>query len=491
MIETDALEPAAAPPSAGAPSGGRWGQGVLSLFILVFSLFAVAAVLLYTARATRGAREKIVQVADPAAAKLYDLQRILALEVAAQRGIQLGGDPRAREEYRQLKEEERIAFETLHPLVHRLGTDASERYAELRARTEHWEAEVEKPSTGADAARLRERLSTANGLYSSVITSGGELLDAIERSGDHWRDQVQRVERVQVEMVALFIALAFGSTLMLVRVGHRMNQLTERSRALAHAAQERRREMERLTAEKERFIRGVTHDLKNPLGAIDAYAQLLEAGIKGEMTADQLHVIGRIRRATNEVLGTIHDLLELARAEAGQLPIERHATDPADLVRETVEDYRAALEGAGLTLEVEIPDELPMIQTDAARVREVLGNLLSNALKYTPAGGRVTVGLHSVRDGSSGPAVVVSVTDTGPGIPLEEQERIFDEFHRVAGSGAKGVGLGLAISRKISRLLGGDLTVRSERGRGTVFALRLPLTAPSGSELGGRRTVES
>jgi signal transduction histidine kinase len=488
MSQSDALDPTGTPTPAAARRP-RWSQGVLSLTILVFSLFAVAAVLLYTAYATRDAREEIVRITDPAAAKLYDLQRILALEMSAQRALQFGGDPRAEEEYRRLKVEERQVFEALHPLARQLGAEASELYAELRARTEHWEARVESPSAGDDPAEVRERLSSANGWYTSVVAAADSLDRVIERAGAARRAEVQRVERLQVELVALFIALAFGSTLLLVRTGRRMNQLTERSRRLASDARQRQREMEQLTAEKERFIRGVTHDLKNPLGAIDAYAQLLEAGIKGEMTAEQLHVVGRIRRATHEVLGTIHDLLELARAEAGQLPIERHATDPEELVRETVEDYRAALEGAGLTLRVE-GGELPMIQTDAARVREVLGNLLSNALKYTPPGGTVTVETRSVREGAHAPAVEVSVRDTGPGIPPEERERIFAEFHRVAGAGAQGVGLGLAISRKIARLLGGDLTLESEPGDGSIFTLRLPLTVPSGSEVAGRHAPQ-
>jgi signal transduction histidine kinase len=485
MSQVDASDPTGTPTPASLRRP-RWSQGVPSLTILVFSLFAVAAVLIYTAYATRGAREEIVRVTDPAAAKLSDLQRILAREMSAQRALPFGGDARAEEEYRRLKEEEREVFEALHPLARRLGAEASELYAELRARTEHWEAQVESPPAGDDSAGVRERLSSANGGYTTVVASADALDREIERAGAARRAEVQRVERLQVELVALFIALAFGSTLLLVGVGRRMNQLTERSRRLASDARQRQREMERLTGEKERFIRGVTHDLKNPLGAIDAYAQLLEAGIKGELTEDQLLVVGRIRRATHEVLGTIHDLLELARAEAGQLPIERRATDPEEVVRETVEDYRAALEGAGLTLRVEAGGELPMIQTDAARVREVLGNLLSNALKYTPSGGTVTVETRSVREGAHAPAVAVSVRDTGPGVPPEERERIFAEFHRVAGAGAQGVGLGLAISRKIARLLGGDLTLESEPGQGAAFTLRLPLTAPSVGEVAGR-----
>jgi signal transduction histidine kinase len=441
------------------------------------------AVLAYTAYRTRNLRQEVVEVIDPASARLYQVQRILALEMSAQRGYQLGNDPEAQREYEQLKQQQRAVFDELRALVITLRPEpeATEAYAEMRARMERWEADVAERPADAGLPSTRERLSTQNGLYRSVLDSGARLERALQGATASRMARVQSLEHLSVQMMVLLVGLAIGSSIALVRLGRRLAQLADAARA-------RQREMERLAEEKTRFIRGITHDLKNPLGAVDAYAQLLEAGIKGRMTDDQLQAVGRIRRATQEALGTIQDLLELARAEAGHLRIERHTTDPAALIHETVEDYRAALEGAGLILSVSTVGHLPTLQTDPARVREVLGNLLSNALKYTPAGGRVAVEAEVRGEGplSTTPVLRIRVRDTGPGIAPEERERIFEEFHRAAGSPASGMGLGLAISRRIARLLGGDLTLESQVGAGSTFALWLPVSAvPVASGDGG------
>jgi signal transduction histidine kinase len=187
-----------------------------------------------------------------------------------------------------------------------------------------------------------------------------------------------------------------------------------------------------------------------------------------------------MRRATQETLGIIDDLLSLSRAQSGQLRIERRATDVARLVREAAEDYRASIEAAGLALEVELNDGLPPIRVDTSRVRQILGNLLSNAVKYTPEGEVRVRAAERAGDGAPGPGswVSVDVIDTGLGIPEEEQDNVFGEFHRIHRDQARGVGLGLSISRRIARLLGGDVTVESEVGKGSTFTLWLPLTFP-------------
>ncbi|MBV9773145.1 MAG: PAS domain-containing sensor histidine kinase [Gemmatimonadetes bacterium] len=256
-------------------------------------------------------------------------------------------------------------------------------------------------------------------------------------------------------------------------------RLLEREREARAEAERRREELERVTESRTRLMRGFSHDVKNPLGAADGYAQLLEDGILGELSTKQVQSIQRIRRSIQTSLHLIHDLLELARAEAGQIEIESVPTDVAELAREAAEDFRAQATAAGLGLEVRADDALPT-DTDPARVRQILSNLLSNAVKYTP-GGRITVETE-VRTGSGAPGdgrhVAIHVTDTGPGIPEEKRETIFQEFTRLDPEAPHGAGVGLAISRRIARLLGGDITVESEVGRGSTFTLRLPPTTP-------------
>jgi PAS domain S-box-containing protein len=260
------------------------------------------------------------------------------------------------------------------------------------------------------------------------------------------------------------------------RAEEERERLLDREQEARAEAEERREELERVTESRTRLMRGFSHDVKNPLGAADGYAQLLEDGVLGELSAKQVESVERIRRSIQVSLHLIHELLELARAESGQLELECSPTDVAELAREAAEDFRAQATASGLALEVRADEALPT-ETDPMRVRQILSNLLSNAVKYTPEG-RITVdaGLRTDGDGSRASGrIALRVADTGPGIPVEKQETIFQEFTRLDPEAQHGAGVGLAISRRIAQLLGGDITVESEVGRGTTFTLWLPI----------------
>ena len=152
-----------------------------------------------------------------------------------------------------------------------------------------------------------------------------------------------------------------------------------------------------------------------------------------------------------------------------------------------VEQYRGAFESKGIDVQMDERDSLPTVWTDPQRVAEVVSNLLSNARKYTPIGGSVNVLVHSAPAPGDGAdrGVAIDVQDTGPGIPPEQQDRVFAEFERLNPNGdMPGAGIGLTISRKLARLLGGDILLRSEVGRGSMFTLWLPQSA--GSTVGAR-----
>jgi signal transduction histidine kinase len=201
----------------------------------------------------------------------------------------------------------------------------------------------------------------------------------------------------------------------------------------------------------------------------------MEEGIYGELRDMQKESVRRIRRSIQRSLHLINELMELARAESGQIDLERVPCNVAGLVREAADDFRAQAGARALTLDTRTEDPLQSV-IDPARVRQILSNLLSNAVKYTPAGG-VTVAARRREDGGprAGEWIAISVTDTGPGIPREKQELIFQEFTRLDPSAQQGAGVGLAISRRIARLLGGDITVRSEPGEGSTFTFWLPV----------------
>src|SRR5690606_18149707 len=246
----------------------------------------------------------------------------------------------------------------------------------------------------------------------------------------------------------------------------------------------RRSEMERLLESRSRLMRGFSHDVKNPLGAAEGQLALLEDSVFGELPAEQRASISRARSSIRTALRLIDSLVELARAETGGLTIERAPTDVRSIAREIAEEYRNAAEDKGLELEVRLAEALPVINTDVDRVRQILANLVVNAVKYTDHGRiAVTVELRPAdpRSPGPGPWVVVAVSDTGPGIPEDQREVVFDEFTRLGAARGRrdGAGLGLAISRRLARLLGGDITLESQVGRGSTFTLWLPQDRPA------------
>ncbi|HEX2122069.1 MAG TPA: PAS domain-containing sensor histidine kinase, partial [Thermoanaerobaculia bacterium] len=252
-------------------------------------------------------------------------------------------------------------------------------------------------------------------------------------------------------------------------------RLLEREREARAEADRERESLERVTESRAGLMRGFSHDVRNPLTVADMTAQLLEIG---ELSDEERESVQRIRRSIRTSLRLIDDLLEVARAEAGQIDIECEATDVGQVAREVTDDFSAPAATVGLRLEVRAPMGL-QADTDPMRLRQILGNLLSNAVKYAQKS-QVTVDAELRRSGGPRPGewVAVSVSDTGPGIPEDKREAIFQEYTRLDPTAQQGAGIGLAISRRIARLLGGDLTVESELGRGATFTLWLP---PAGS----------
>ncbi len=268
-----------------------------------------------------------------------------------------------------------------------------------------------------------------------------------------------------------------------VRIFGNLASLAFRNARALSESEAARRDLERVMESRTRLIRGFSHDLKNPLGAADGYLELLEMGLKGELTPEQRASVARSRASIRTALDLIRDLVELARAEAGELRLSIAPLDLRDLIDTTADEYRAQAEAAGLTLAAEVEETLPIVSSDRARIAQILGNLVSNAVKYTPSGGHVTIRARRcnsppnavARGSTGGDWVCIDVTDTGPGIPPDQCAAIFEDFIRLEPATAQGIGLGLPISRRIARLLQGDVTVESEVGRGSTFTLWLPV----------------
>ncbi|MDO8848902.1 MAG: ATP-binding protein [Coriobacteriia bacterium] len=226
---------------------------------------------------------------------------------------------------------------------------------------------------------------------------------------------------------------------------------------------------------KSRFLRSVSHEFRTPLNSIIGFSGLMSKGLAGDVNSEQRHQLELIERSGQHLLALINDVLDLSRIEAGQVQLEIHRTDLNELVSALVESMRPDAERKGLDFIFKPADDLPAARSyrsDARRIRQIVLNLLGNAAKFTETGS-VTARVFRHSPGMIG----ISIEDTGPGIPEEDRERVFDEFvqsSHVSGSAQLGTGLGLAISANLARLLGGTLTVESTVGRGSTFTLVLP-----------------
>jgi len=242
-------------------------------------------------------------------------------------------------------------------------------------------------------------------------------------------------------------------------------------------------ERKQIIVSHERLIRGFTHDVKNPLGAADAYLSLMELGVYGELSETQASAVGRARRSIGTALNLVTGLLDIERAEAGQLDIGRQLVDVGATVVAIVEEFRAAGAAKGLSLVSAVPtgDDSLVVESDVGRVRQILANLASNAVKFTHPNGSISVSARVARADEApwrGRWAAVTVTDNGPGIPLEKQTLVFREFTRFDPDATAGSGIGLAISRRLALALGGEITFTSTPAVGSAFTLWLPFEPP-------------
>jgi signal transduction histidine kinase/FixJ family two-component response regulator len=253
---------------------------------------------------------------------------------------------------------------------------------------------------------------------------------------------------------------------------------------LAHAVevteQVRARErMDTMAKERDAFLSAASHDLKNPIAAIRATAQLLARRIArgGELQVDRFNTgLASIERSTDQMLGLINELVDLSRLRMGQgLALDLQPTDLVDMVSRAVQVHQIATDRHRIEF-AQAPESV-VGDWDPARIRRVIDNLLSNAIKYSPAGGTIYVAISVEHETGGAAEAVVTVRDEGLGIPLEEQDRIFEHFVRGTNvAHIQGTGIGLAGVREILEQHGGSITVTSEPGRGSTFAVRLPMT---------------
>jgi signal transduction histidine kinase len=431
---------------------GWWLPSAFAIFALLL-LFIVPAVV---DRRVSKLRSELTLGSEHARVLVNDLEAAFASQLLAQRITAQANDSNVTE--RSKLDADEIE---LHTSVRDLGPQANALYDDLTDRLAAWNTRAHDGSA-ASAQQGLELLASAERLDNYLATVS-----------DAQRQRVRQLESYFVLTPAILAPVALIAILIVMWSGRRVLEF-------ARLAEEERSQVVRASEARAALLRGVTHDVKNPLGAAMGYALLLEEGVVGPLVPRQTEMVQRIHRLVENAVQTVTDLLELARAD-GELQIEYATVDLAKIVQDVIDDHD------GMSRErnqrVIVAAAPTTLVTDPIRVRQILANLMSNAIKYTPPGGEISVRIvcGDGKEPGGERRTGVEVRDTGPGIPRELQPRVFEEFFRVRSDGAvNGNGLGLAISRRIARLLGGDVSFASAPDGGSVFTLWFggPATGP-------------
>jgi signal transduction histidine kinase len=254
-------------------------------------------------------------------------------------------------------------------------------------------------------------------------------------------------------------------------------KVAERTRALATALaelDEKSRQLETVSRHKSEFLATMSHELRTPLHAIIGFSEVLHEQMFGPLNERQLAYLGDVLEAGRHLLSLINDILDIAKVEAGQVELELANVSLPETLRSGLTMHKPRADHAGVTLGLIVDPEDIVVQADDRKLRQVVFNLVSNAVKFTPPGGRVNISAR-LTDG----VVEVAVADTGSGIALDDQELIFEEFQqaRIADGAQRpeGTGLGLPLARKLIELHGGRLWVESAPGEGSIFRFTLPI----------------
>ena len=285
----------------------------------------------------------------------------------------------------------------------------------------------------------------------------------------------------------LSLATVLGLALVLRHERRQARSLVERSKELERLSSE----LLRVNRMKSEFLANVSHELRTPLNAIVGFVDLLREGVYGELAPRQVKPVERIEASANHLRHLVDQVLDLAKMAAGRLEIHTESIDLRPFVLDVASEIESLVSEKGLSLSLVMGAALPRIRTDPTHLRQILMNLLGNAVKYTNEGNIVirtrlvdslpATGAAPERPTNTDhPWIGIQVIDTGIGIRPADQRRIFEEFEQVdAGprghSASRGTGLGLAISRRLATLLGGTVELESELGKGSTFTLWLPV----------------
>ena len=355
-------------------------------------------------------------------------------------------------------------------------TDPAIRRSEREQTDESLRLERDK----ADRA-LDEDLSEADDTADAVITRARARADALLASARSHSDRTAispqlraalKTSRATEDEILERERVTADDTLSRERAQH-VTILSQERQATDHDLSYERARSDNALAMRDDFMGIVSHDLLNLLNAIVGVASLIEHEVGQENHVDRVVAHARrVQRSGVRMRRLVGDLVDVASIEAGMLAVTPTTSDMADVVTEAVDTFQAQASGSGIALTAEIAPGVPPLAFDAARILQVLCNLLSNALKFTPAQGSVVVRLACVND-----ELVCSVSDTGEGVPHDQRDAVFDRFVQLTKNDRRGVGLGLFISKCIVQGHGGRIWVDTGMSPGSTFRFSLPIAA--------------
>jgi signal transduction histidine kinase len=354
------------------------------------------------------------------------------------------------------------------------------------------------PGSEDEPTQRRVRANGANltSFVSNVLTRSGE---------QRYRGEIQFADPLSgrplpVEALAGTILSELGELMWVVTILHDQTEAIEKARLyeqLKHASAELERKVQEATAElaeqnellrrqhialeqasalKSQFLANMSHEFRTPLNAILGYTHMLLNNVSGQVTDPQRKSLSRIDSNARHLLALINDILDITRIEAGRMPLNVATFRVADLVHEVMSELEPIIRRSNLQVSPKVRGTVPSLKTDRQKVKQIVLNLLSNALKFTPAGSVTILATYDAKRRE----VCIAVRDTGVGIGRSDQAKVFEDFRQLDSSPARGyggTGLGLSICRRLSQMLGGTIELESELGKGSTFTLCLPAKA--------------
>ncbi|HMC33604.1 MAG TPA: ATP-binding protein [Myxococcales bacterium] len=340
----------------------------------------------------------------------------------------------------------------------------------VRTNDAHFSSFVSNVFLSGGASRFRGEISLADpqaarplpveAISGKVLSEHGEVTAVVTILHDHTE---------ALDKARLYEQLERASKELQEKVREATAELVRRNELLQRQAIE----LEQASQLKSQFLANMSHEFRTPLNAILGYTSMLLQGVNGEMTPPQQKNLGRVDSNAKHLLNIINDLLDISRIEAGKMPLHLEQFELPTLLGELLAEVEPLIQKARLSATTELTGDLPAVQGDRQKVKQIVLNLLTNAIKFTPQGAiRVSAGYDATRD-----EISLAVKDSGIGIAENDQQKIFDDFRQADDSVTRqygGAGLGLSICRRLANMLAGRITVESKLGAGSTFTLHVP-----------------